>query len=74
MAEIKLTEDIFARLDDDINNAIGNIDSEELDSLESKFYNTLKDQLNNFTTLDLDNDGFLKKLGDMQFTNDQDKN
>lgn len=74
MPNNKYPEELLDSLNNDISNAVGETDDIEIDDLDKRFFDTLNDALKNYTSSDLDNDGFLKRLGELELDDKQDKN
>lgn len=71
MADVN--ENIINQLSDDISASVGNNKEDELDSISSSFNKTLIDALHAFNSNTFDDDGFIKKMGEIDLPDKQDK-
>jgi hypothetical protein len=66
--------DISSKLADDISSDVGNSNEDELSSISSSFNKTLNDALKVFNSSLFDNNGFIKRLQDIELGDTKDKN
>lgn len=64
---------IIDQLSSDITDAVGNIHSDELDIINTSFNKTLADALRVFNSTAFDDDGFIKRMRDIDLGNINDK-
>lgn len=65
MANRSKTEDFIDRLSTDISDEVGNIHEDELSTISDDFDKVLLNALNSFNSSLFDNDGFIKKMRDI---------
>lgn len=66
-------DNIIQQLSDDITDQVGNIDDDELDSINLNFNNTVSKSLATFHSDLFDDNGFIKKVRDLDLGDDNDK-
>jgi hypothetical protein len=64
---------IINRLSSDITDSVGNIQTDELDTINTSFNKTLIDALNMFNSSTFDDDGFIKRMRDIDLGDVRDK-
>ena len=69
----KNTKDIIDKLSMSISDDVGNMHEDELDLIASTFDKTLANALKTFNSSAFDDDGFIKKMGDLELSDKQDK-
>jgi len=74
MADIKKnTKEIIDQLATSISSDVGNMHEDELELIATSFDKTLNNALKNFNSTAFDDDGFIKKMRDLDLDNKQDK-
>lgn len=69
----KNRRDIIDQLANSISDDVGNMHEDDLDVISKEFDKTLSDALMSFNSSTFDNDGFIKRMRDMDFDNVSDK-
>lgn len=73
MAKNKALNDIADKLERDISNEVGNQHEDELDIISAAFNGSLNKALREFNSSTFDDDGFVKKMRNMDIEGDKDK-
>lgn len=66
MPSANKTNNFIGQLSSDISNTVGNIHDEELQTISDDFETSLSKALSGFRSSIFDNEGFIKKMGDLQ--------
>ena len=74
MPNIKQREDIITKLSNSISSDVGNIPENELENITSTFDKTLASALNSFNSSVFDDNGFIKKMKDIDLGDTADNN
>lgn len=69
----KTNDDIISKLSNSISDDVGNIHEDELDSISSSFNKTLDSALKSFNSSTFDDDGFIKRIRDLDLGDSKDK-
>ena len=69
----KTNDDIISKLSNSISDDVGNIHEDELDSIASSFNKTLDSALKSFNSSTFDDDGFIKRIRDLDLGDSKDK-
>jgi hypothetical protein len=73
MADKKTTRDIIDKLALSISDDVGNMHEDELDMIATSFDKTLTSALKSFNSTAFDDDGFIKKMRDLDLNDKKDK-